>query len=532
MILALSLPLLLMLAAGCHGNESSKRWLETMPWTSRDVLLSVHSDLDVKSLTGPPLPIYRPDLGEEIAYWLIRYNDDNYAILSAGDHTGDYRVILQGGTPSPVDDLDLQAASVNSTCMRYTLLTPSPDLNMACDLAGRRITQRPVGDVNVTALWEAIRENPDEDDEDDDEDDGTGEDETPIHEDHIPVSDRTIDYYVISPAQPGVFPLSGMRNTRIRSLGTRTGSEVSVRVLCRLLGVCDEEGRVHVHRKTDYGEDYVQLEVAERDGADSWPHDLHFVLQATDRDHNTVQKGFVVEVKQRVRRETTAYTYYSIDQEHLMPDYNQFKYGKCEVGCGPVAWAQVFGYYDRRGHAGTGSSSSTALYRCGTDGTTGSNSCQAPAALDSRTRGYIGKLNDILGTFCLAGQGATLQRRMDNVEGFYRERQGSSGDVRLHTRWFFLTRLIGVNSRKVRDAALSYLRQKWPVIVGFRVSGVFSQHYAVMTRYRTREVKRRKCFFCRKKWHREYDMYLHMGWGGSQNGWRSAKMFMSVVAKY
>jgi hypothetical protein len=38
--------------------------------------------------------------------------------------------------------------------------------------------------------------------------------------------------------------------------------------------------------------------------------------------------------------------------------------------------------------------------------------------------------------------------------------------------------------------------------------------------------------FCSWKNVREYDMYVHMGWGGSSNGWREAKMFMAAVAKY
>ena len=67
-----------------------------------------------------------------------------------------------------------------------------------------------------------------------------------------------------------------------------------------------------------------------------------------------------------------------------------------QVGCGPVAWAQVFGYYDRRAHSGSGSSASQSLYRCGTDGTTGSNSCQAPKYNDNRMKNYIGKMNDIM----------------------------------------------------------------------------------------------------------------------------------------
>ena len=99
----------------------------------------------------------------------------------------------------------------------------------------------------------------------------------------------------------------------------------------------------------------------------------------------------------------------------------------------------------------------------------------------------------------------------------------------------YLLHYLCCSSDSVRNSALSYLRQKWPVIVGFRVSGLFSQHYAVMTQYRTRTVRKKVCklwVFCKTRTVREYDMYLHMGWGGSSNSWRKAKMFMAVVAKY
>ncbi|KAK7507579.1 hypothetical protein BaRGS_00001514, partial [Batillaria attramentaria] len=137
-------------------------------------------------------------------------------------------------------------------------------------------------------------------------------------------------------------------------------------------------------------------------------------------------------------------------------------------------------------------------------------------------------------TFCVIGQGATWQKRMDDVERFYRARQGSKAHIVLKYRTFFLFQIFGVNSDSVRDSALSYIRQEWPVIVGFKVSGFFTQHYAVMTRYRTRTVRKKVCFLfiCWKKTVREYYMYLHMGWGGYKNSWRLAKMFFAAVAKH
>lgn len=504
----------------CAGEASSRSFLVQLPWETRDHLLQLQPHLNVTQLTDRPIPLYRPDLGDQIAYWLISYNHRHYAILSAGPHTGDSMLLMQGEGPSPLASLHQQALSMhNSTCSRYLAMTPSPDLNLACDTHQGRLTSRPLAaDVNTTTLWKEIKR-------------GQFDNEEEIEDDN---DSSYWHFHILSAMEPGSFPMTGMRDCHIRSLGQSDGSDVSVEVLCKLLGVCDHRGRVHTHRQADYGEKYVHLEPVHEESLPRFEHDLHFEVVGHHPRHGLIIKRFAVEPSHRSKRQS-AYTYYSINDRHLMPDYNQFKRGKCQVGCGPVAWAQVFGYYDRRAHSGSGSSASQALYRCGSDGTTGSNSCRAPKYNDYRMKNYIGKMNDIMRTFCLFGQGATFQRRMDDVEGFFRQRQGSSGNIILKYRKFFLARLVGANSDKVRDSALSYLRQKWPVIVGFKVSGLFSQHYAVMTQYRTRTVRKKVCkvlIFCKTRTVREYDMYLHMGWGGSSNGWRSAKMFMAAIATY
>ncbi|XP_076459719.1 uncharacterized protein LOC143292913 [Babylonia areolata] len=520
-IIPLIITLWSMRACFCYGDTSSTYFLKQLPWETRDHLLQLQPHLNIMQLTGSPIPMYRPDMGDQIAYWLINYDHHHYAIVSAGQHTGDSMLQMQGEGPFPVSSLQEQARSLhNSTCLRYLVLTPSPDLNLACDTAQGRLTLTPLAaDVNITSLWEEMKR---KGQHDDGELGGLGD-------------NRVIQLHLISALEPASFPMTGMRDCHIRSLGQSDGSELSVKVLCKLLGVCDERGRVHTHLQTDYGEVYVHLKPVHEDQHTRFEHDLHFEVVGHHVSDGLVIKRFAVEPSHRVKRQASSYTSYSIDESHLMPDYNQFSWGKCQVGCGPVAWAQVFGYYDRRAHLGSGSSASKALYRCGADGTTGNNSCVAPSNNDNRMRNYTGKLNGILRTFCFGeDNGATYQKRMDDVEGFFKQRQGSSAHVILETRTFILTRLVGIYSDEIRDEALSYLRQKWPVIVGFRVSGVFSQHYAVMTKYRTRTIRKKKCFlwWCWYSTVHEYDMFLHMGWGGSSNGWRKAEMFMAVVAKY
>ena len=81
------------------------------------------------------------------------------------------------------------------------------------------------------------------------------------------------------------------------------------------------------------------------------------------------------------------------------------------VGCGPVAWAMVLGYYDRRSHIKTSTfgTGSQDLYRCGPDGMTGSKRCVAPPDSNRdkiRLRKYIEQLARTLGTWCIFKNGA------------------------------------------------------------------------------------------------------------------------------
>ena len=142
----------------------------------------------------------------------------------------------------------------------------------------------------------------------------------------------------------------------------------------------------------------------------------HYCLDTT----HTRQKRF---------KEYTSYSNWhqcSVRDEHLFPNYWQHHFGKnCISGCGPVAWAMVFGYYDRRSHdkPGTYGTGSQDLYRIGSDGTTGSKSPTAPESSKydtSRLKKYIEHINGVLGTWCKYG--ATPAHKMDRIEGFFKVR--------------------------------------------------------------------------------------------------------------
>ena len=142
----------------------------------------------------------------------------------------------------------------------------------------------------------------------------------------------------------------------------------------------------------------------------------HYSLDTT----HTRQKRF---------KEYTSYSNWhqcSIPDEQFFPNYWQHDITKdCPVGCGPVAWAMVFGYYDRRSQEkpetyGTGSE---GLYRCGSDGTTGNKSCEAPSNSSSdRMKKYIEEINKELGTLCIYKSGATPAFMMDRIKDFFQVR--------------------------------------------------------------------------------------------------------------
>ncbi|XP_032231081.2 uncharacterized protein LOC116614325 [Nematostella vectensis] len=223
--------------------------------------------------------------------------------------------------------------------------------------------------------------------------------------------------------------------------------------------------------------------------------------------------------RKREYQSWSAWEIYRVPYEYDFPDYHQFKYGGCQVGCGPVAWAQVFGYYDRV------SGWSSSLYPHG----------RAPKYLysnDNNLKKYIVSINKRMRTFCLGSSGATFPSGMKLVRDFFRARQGSGG-IWSYTHWLSWA---GVTKtwirKKVSRAIKTY---KYPVVVGIWTGG--SMHYAVATKYAVRSRKFRtchkiwgrwKCYPWRTQW--EDDFYLHMGWGGTSNGWYTIHAFAAFVA--
>ncbi|ESO98144.1 hypothetical protein LOTGIDRAFT_239083 [Lottia gigantea] len=515
-------------------------WQSILPWQVKTTLLELSDQFDIQSVRGTPKPIYRHDLRDDyVAYWYIEINTDEYVILSSSSETGDYKLVIQGSAPSMLDQVDKMALLKKSKCSKYYMMTPTPDIDIACYsdheqmIFHKNSVHYSKDDYStLKKLWENQRQDVIRE----------GIWEKSIFNKHQQAS----YYHVIEDSHKIVVGDNHQIGIKSMNDGEVT-SEESHTKLCDLLKIChpDDDKLVDSSKldKTKYGQAFLEIYVPEN------VRTVHYFEIVGQDQGEKYGRKLMIDSKQRHKRQTTSWTEYSINDEYLFPDYNQHDHGCkkgwffnrnkvkcCAVGCGPVAWAMILGYYDRRSHtkSGTYGTGSQSLYRCSSDATSGSSSCKAPSYTTSTVKKLTEYLNDELKTFCLSGQGATTQGNMKRFESYFKSHQTSgSPSVIVHSKG--LVSLVGTYNDGIRDSALSYLRSKWPVVVGIRVSGIFSQHYPVATKYRIRQKREcKKNFWGKTKCKNitERDMYLHMGWGGSSNGWRAAKMFFAGVARY
>ena len=203
-------------------------------------------------------------------------------------------------------------------------------------------------------------------------------------------------------------------------------------------------------------------------------------------------------------------TYYADGDDDEQPRYDQFTYGSCYVGCGPVAWAMLFAWGDRQAHAGNPYwSGRTGLYRTNGGDGSASTSAIAPLSMDTGIKNVIRELNDHMGTYCLSGSGATNPWSMDRADRYLSGRTGADLTVAYNSLTFAEARL--------REAARDSIRYRdTPAVIGNSMGG--GKHYPVAFRYRYRSKS--------TIWGTSYDreFYVNPGWGSSsQFQWVDAK---------
>ena len=207
------------------------------------------------------------------------------------------------------------------------------------------------------------------------------------------------------------------------------------KAMCQMISSCDVDNDCSIdlsQKKSVLHLNYIELEIS-KDIAPAFRgrHSVEFELRVEQASGAVIVRHYSLDTTKHRQKRYKQYKSYSkwsqrmIPRSDFFPHYWQIRMANgCKVGCGPVAWAMVFGYYDIRSHKkkssfGTGSQS---LYGCGSDGTSGKRSCVAPSKTsdnkyDKRLRKYIEHIHYRIGTWCHTG--ATPAHKMDRIKGFF-----------------------------------------------------------------------------------------------------------------
>lgn len=513
-------------------------------------------------------PIFRKDIsGKAPPYYEISAGGQYY-VFSASSRTGDHRLVDSGKGIRPTELLNSQALTKGETCDKYYRITAVSGLYTCENSKGLLVastydfvSDSLVGNVNLKNktyfyhlqknlrlhLSKFNKEWQDLYKETKDSAEWTTEQILTEKKQHA-----NITRYAEEALRPGssVKVALGNRFSRVSIRVTGTGRNSSddgepleewQRRLCQVLDRVCLNGSKKINKEAieeaPNGISYIKLSVSDdKDGVRKILQntEVEFVIEFHVSEygrHLLVRKRFAIDLSTNRKRRWSRWFSFSVPQEWRFPDYNQHRCCGCLSGCGPVAWAQIFAYYDRLAHFWSSSGYSKDLYRCKSGILTGSWACIAPRKMNTDVESYVQHIRSQVDTFCILGGGATTHWDMKDskLKSFYRSRQ-SGGTIHGYTSWW--SSLPGIYRKWIRNRAIAAVKQGYPAIVGFW-SGI-AQHYAVATKYRYRYRKYRRCFLgiCgRWKYKYDHELYYHMGWGGSGNGWRTAKAFSAFVAK-
>lgn len=197
------------------------------------------------------------------------------------------------------------------------------------------------------------------------------------------------------------------------------------------------------------------------------------------------------------------------------PLYDQYPFGGCQIGCGPVAWTMLFGWADRQ--AGTGNpywAPRFGLYR--QNGGYGADVI-APISQDQGIRNVIQEVRGYVNTFCIFDSGATWPWEMADAWMYLNGRTGTY----LRAGW----NSVGIHQDWLRDRVRDSIKYRGtPGIIG---TGWLS-HYPMAYGYAYQERTVRYCFiWCWTDTVYDRWFYVNQGWGGRGNEWVSASTWFA-----
>ena len=212
-----------------------------------------------------------------------------------------------------------------------------------------------------------------------------------------------------------------------------------------------------------------------------------------------------------------SYHYYWATGGHsAQPLYEQFQHNGFWVGCGPVAWTMLFCWADRQ--AATGNSywaDRWGLYR--ENGGYGANAV-APLSMDNGVRNVIKEIHGYVGTFNLAGNGATFPWDMVKAAYYFSGRTGTDMETHHNT--------LGIHTWDLfLEARGSIVYRHTPVVIGVG----WLNHYPMAYGYKWRKRIVKHSFLFWEWTETVYDRYFYVnqGWQGSGNGWIPASTFFA-----
>lgn len=311
--------------------------------------------------------------------------------------------------------------------------------------------------------------------------------------------------------------------------------------LCKVLvDVCSPDMSTKINpsaiKETPNHLSYLQLEVHGNHtfvgNALEW-REIGFAVEIIGPQNELVKKYFAINLQVHAKRLRRSVRSGSIPREgYDFPDYEQHSCcGGCKSGCSPVAWAQVFGYYDRLGYS-LDSKYSGSIYR--------DRLTKAPLRLTDEVERLVEDIRSQVHTTCVNGEGGTERRKMYLIAPWFRSRQGSRSRVvsYLPSR---KKRLAVANGGRIERGGHSWiaakgvywLKKDYPVIFSIDMEGR-GGHAVVATKYKEKTRRYRHCYqtktgflwgertkeICSWRTAYDYEFYLHYGWGGSGNKWQ------------
>ena len=280
--------------------------------------------------------------------------------------------------------------------------------------------------------------------------------------------------------------------------------------------------------------------------------EIVFVVEINGRNNEVIKKHFAIDLHPQRTRRSTRKTLFevSIPSEQEIPDYDQFiccptSSQDCRSGSGAVAWAQVFGYYDRlAGSPSFNSTFSATLY--------GDSSKKAPLSMTDGVKSFVETIRPWLQTSCA---GITSSSDMHLIAPWFRTRQGLKSRVESYLE----RRKKRSNGASVSQGSKSWIESSsapwlnngFPVVFEIETANG-SKHFAVATKYKQKSRQVRRCSSTTTGWwwgwgwwwpwwrrsretcwmetERHKEFFLHYGWGGHNNKWQRVSPYSAHVA--